>query len=910
MATADRAQPITWRSAGVILLGAEGLAIAIWLIPASIHIVKWPASGPIRLALLAPTWQLLAWSAAAVFLSAVLIVRRRSAAIRVYGPLAIFWLWVVPYLPWIPDRLPLLLVLAGPLRWAIAGATVVSILLNTTNLQRRLSSLLFLGRATVFAVSLVSYVGFGLYSARETGVGGDEPHYLIITESLLHDHDLTIENNHQRRDYLKFFPGELRPDFFERGKNGEIYSIHAPGLPVLILPAYAAAGRYGVVALMALIAALTALAIFDLAEAVAGRQAAVLTWLACGFTVPFIPHAWMIFPELPGALLVARAALWVWEREDRSAARWAWRGMALSALPWLHTKFVVFLAIFGAALAWRLLRRFDGTRLDGQGWRRALAFVLPVGVMSALWLFSFYAIYGSFDPEAPYGDYTRIYVLTTNIPHGLLGLFFDQKFGLLFYSPIYLAALGGAWFILRRSHTRFLGLTLLATIAAFVGSTARLYMFWGGSSAPARFLVPLLPCLAPLVALAFAHATHAISRAVVGLWLAISVVIAVAAVARPGRFMLFSDAHGGGARVLEAIQGSAPLADAVPAFTNPDWASHLGQLAIWLLVAAIAIGALILTSRLARNVGAWRLAGVAALTFLLVGAVMAATPAAESRQVIAQRGDLDVLWRFDGNRFRTLDYETLTRIGPERFRELTTIEVGAQGAQVAAAGYTAGPLTLPPGAFEARLWFANADPRDGEVLVSALPRATFARQAGPLSNPTSIRFELPVAIRRLTIRVPDRRVGEAVSKLEIVPVAVVPALEREDISVRSIESLDVRAGAYLIYTDEHVYPEGPVFWSRGTAETTVWVAPAGASKMTLKLATGPQSGSVTVSVAGNTKTVLMAGKEIQDVSFDLPPGRQLVRLSVQSSVMFRPAETDAASNDRRGLGCQVRIGLE
>ena len=148
-----------------------------------------------------------------------------------------------------------------------------------------------------------------MYAAHETGVGGDEPHYLIITESLLRDHDLKIENNHQRRDYLAFYPGELRPDFFERGKNGEIYSIHAPGLPVLILPVYAIAGRYGVVALMAFIAALTALAMFDLAESIAGRQAAVLTWLACGFTVPFIPHAWMIFPELPGALLVAWAAL-------------------------------------------------------------------------------------------------------------------------------------------------------------------------------------------------------------------------------------------------------------------------------------------------------------------------------------------------------------------------------------------------------------------------------------------------------------------------------------------------------------------------------------------------------------------------------------------------------------------------
>ncbi len=900
MTTGDRPQPIAWRDIGIVLLGAEALAIVIWLLPASIHIVKWPSSGPIRLALLAPTWQLLAWSAVALLVAGAILLRARSLATPVFGPLMLLWLWVVPYLPWLPDRFPLLLVLAGPLRWAIAGAALFSIALNTTNVSAWLGGLLALGRGSVFAISLALYLGFGLYSAHETGVGGDEPHYLIITESLLRDHDLKIENNHQRRDYLAFYPGELRPDFFERGRNGEIYSIHAPGLPVLILPIYAVAGRYGVVALMALIAALTMLAVFDVAEKIADRRAAVLTWLATGFTVPFIPHAWMIFPELPGALVVAWGVLWVVETADQSSLAWAWRGTALSALPWLHTKFSVFLAVFGIALAWRLRRRP----------RALVALAVPAAIVSALWFYFFYAIYGSFDPEAPYGEYTRTYVLNTNIPHGLLGLFFDQKFGLLFYSPIYLAAIAGAWLVVRRADTRFPGIVLLATIAAFVGSTARLYMFWGGSSAPARFLVPLLPCLSPLVALGIVHARHAVSRAVVGLWLGISVAVAVAAVVQPSRFMLFSDAHGGGARVLEAIQGSAPLADAVPAFTNPDWAAHIGQLGLWLLVAAAALGVSLLVARVMRNANPWRLAGVASLTFLIFGAVLSASPSAESGQTIAQRGDLDVLWRFDGNRFRTLDYETLARATPDRLRELTTVELEARPGETGGAGYTGGPFSLPPGNFEARLYFAQTGVTNGEVIVSALPRATFGRVSGPLPNPTSIAFTLPVAIRRLTVRVPEPRAAESIRKLEIVPVAVVPALARPEIPVRSIESLEVRDGAYVIYTDEHAYPEGPVFWSRGTAQTAVWVAPAGASKMTLKLATGPKSGDVTVSVAGNARTIAMAGEEVKDVVFDLPPGRQLVPLTVQSAVMFRPAELDPKSTDLRGLGCQVRIGLE
>ena len=78
--------------------------------------------------------------------------------------------------------------------------------------------------------------------------GGDEPHYLVITQSLLADGDLRIENNHRRGDYRAYTALELKPDFLKRGVDGQIYSIHAPGVSVLVLPAFALAGYPGVVA--------------------------------------------------------------------------------------------------------------------------------------------------------------------------------------------------------------------------------------------------------------------------------------------------------------------------------------------------------------------------------------------------------------------------------------------------------------------------------------------------------------------------------------------------------------------------------------------------------------------------------------------------------------------------------------
>jgi hypothetical protein len=58
--------------------------------------------------------------------------------------------------------------------------------------------------------------------------GGDEPHYLVVTQSLLTDHDLAIANNHARGDYLAYLPGAVEPDYRATGRNGVIY-IDSPG---------------------------------------------------------------------------------------------------------------------------------------------------------------------------------------------------------------------------------------------------------------------------------------------------------------------------------------------------------------------------------------------------------------------------------------------------------------------------------------------------------------------------------------------------------------------------------------------------------------------------------------------------------------------------------------------------------
>lgn len=127
----------------------------------------------------------------------------------------------------------------------------------------------------------------------------------MIAHSLLVDGDLQIENNHAARDYQPYWSGLLSLHFRQRGIDRVIYSIHAPGFPVLLLPFYAVAGHWGAVAL----------------------------------TIPFAPQSWLIFHEMPAALVMAWVAAWLFGPLPAQAFTWIGRGVVLGVLPWLHMKY-------------------------------------------------------------------------------------------------------------------------------------------------------------------------------------------------------------------------------------------------------------------------------------------------------------------------------------------------------------------------------------------------------------------------------------------------------------------------------------------------------------------------------------------------------------------------------------------
>lgn len=406
------------------------------------------------------------------------------------------------WLPWLPSPVPrALLVWEGPLEgvvWAVAlGGVVAARIAAWRRGGARVRRPLVVFSSAFFATSLAAAVA--LSPVLPTG---DEPHYLVIAQSLLHDGDLRIENNHARGDYRAYHEAALPPHYLRRGVDGEIYSIHAPGVAVLVAPAFLAAGYPGAVVVIACLVALASATMWRAAEGVVGEaRAAWAGTLAVAMSAPWFLHSVMIYPDpVGGAIAAAALAMLVrFEQDTPGRARMAAMGALLAVLPWLHTRLAVLAGAFGLVLLARIAAR--RVRLAERG-RLAAAF-LVVPVVSCLgWLAMFQVIYGDPRPSAPYGAAQNS---AAWLPAGLVGLAFDQQFGLVANAPVF-ALLPFGWMMLWRQRRR-LAIELLVLAVPYILVVGSFSMWWGGLSAPARFLTPIVPLASPVLAAAWAGAS-------------------------------------------------------------------------------------------------------------------------------------------------------------------------------------------------------------------------------------------------------------------------------------------------------------------------------------------------------------------------------------------------------------------
>ena len=429
----------------------------------------------------------------------------------------------------------------------------------------------------VFLAALGVYAGLAAWSTIATAAYGDQVHYLMAADRIAKGSvDVTL-------DSAIFYPlvGAL-PNAEDRATHivqtaAGPRAVQGYALPLLLAPGWALAGRLGSELTGALFAAWasaqTALLLREVVPFVRWRGP---VWAMTSFLPPLVTLAAFIYPNALAAAVIVTAYRLLFTRPARNVA------------------------LGGALLAATLfLTPRDGIALVALAlFVRDRRFVVAAGGVAVLAVAANAILYGL---PVPYAGYvfgmgaaqavTGQSTLTFRFWVGLPAMLFDRTFGVAGSAPwLFLALLGvvPAW----------RGMPLLRPALVTVGvslAALSIYRYWeGGYAPPNRYLVDVLPLIAPLVGWGLATVRGPVARAVAAVAVALSAIAGLVFAAAPDRAL--NDAFQQRLQdVFDAVLGVNPLGW-LPSFVPvaPDWwvAAYLRMVpALAIAVALVVLGA-------------------------------------------------------------------------------------------------------------------------------------------------------------------------------------------------------------------------------------------------------------------------------------------------------------------------------
>jgi len=402
---------------------------------------------------------------------------------------------------------------------------------------RRKLVILFLAAFLVYNLAAFILVNEGVTFS------GDEPSYLMTTDSLLHDQDINVADNYARQDWFHFYDRAEMPDmvlehYTQEGRKGADYQypINLPGISFLMLPWYALAGLLKGRALtfvlkgsLSVWAALLGTQIYLLVRQRFKREGLALgVWVISTFTAPIIFYATHLYPELPIALFSVYVFRKMTSDEAPTKRQILFMGFLMGTFFWFGVKYNF---VFGSLILVSCHALWFRHKARA---RVPLLWALPV-VGALVFYGAVYAMYGTISPMAVYEGIQSpersralmqailAYPLSMRLD-SFFDYFLDQRDGLLLYAPVYLFALLGivpAW-RRRRSDVGYAALIALPFLLNYAFFTHR-----QGVSPQGRVMAPMIWIGALMLAHFIAGTRNRVFRAAFGIGATASVAIAV-----------------------------------------------------------------------------------------------------------------------------------------------------------------------------------------------------------------------------------------------------------------------------------------------------------------------------------------------------------------------------------------------
>jgi hypothetical protein len=324
----------------------------------------------------------------------------------------------------------------------------------------------------LFFISLVLYnAGSWLLTSSGQTFAGDEPHYLLISHSLLKDGDIDLSNNYANKDYQKIMMADVQIRSHTAPGTNQRYSFHSPGTSLFLLPFYALGSLFQGKLLilfirlgMSVFGALLGLQIFMYAlEEWKKENLALGIWFLYCFSSPVFFYSLHVYPEIIIALFSFAVFRMLRFSSSLSRPKLVFIGLLLSCFIWFHAiKYVLIMVPLFLYSLWIVLKKFKA------GWNILYFLIFPI-LLTFLYFLLQHKFYGSFSlaavswrgAMAPEESLEYFKTIVTDIPfrlrwETLAGYFFDQRDGLLLYAPAYFFAFLGGIELIRRNFRCFL----------------------------------------------------------------------------------------------------------------------------------------------------------------------------------------------------------------------------------------------------------------------------------------------------------------------------------------------------------------------------------------------------------------------------------------------------------------------
>ena len=501
----------------------------------------------------------------------------------------------------------------------------------------------------------------------------------------------------------------------------------------------------------------------------------------------------------------------------------------------------------------------------------------------------------------------------STVPAGMLGVLFDQEYGILAYAPALALGFIGLGGMLRDRARRGQAIALSVAVVLLIILPATADPWWARSMMPGRPALLVLPLLIVPIAWLYSRLEPG-SPARVGAQalLLVSVAVTVSLVAFTPRVPALQEGDGSSA-LLQWMSPTWQLWREAPTFIAGVSLAAAIRVVLWLAGFSITTWWLVRRQTLT--------GGRAALTTTVSGVLLCITivtvsaavvPDAATRFDVEGRVTLPLLETFDPiARPIALRYDGFPIVRPDELPPLFTVSAvpGQRTDRQPVRVVLNARFRLPAGRYVLDL--------KGSDAAASTPASSLSLQLGREGRPieswpltllpgqrSQHEFDVPLDAEFVGFRA-TRQAEQAIAELRVSPRSVVDIRKR--VPAGTVLGAATFAPVRIFFHDSLAYPEPAGFWIKGRAAARMTMLKVEESDAGVLLAvhSGARPNVVTVTTPHWSQKLDLVPGVTQRVLIPSTAGDRFIPLTIASTDGFVPAEVEPGSRDRRLLGAWI-----